>query len=197
VEGILKEGEVREFTLTDGEDQKFGLSILNHHTFSYVEDIDDECFKIRNLDGKLFMIDQGINCPSKISIKSPMKFRLLKDDYIDLGNDVLLQVTEATAHKQPKPNTSEVINIRYLETSYSKAGSEVMENPDNLIKDGETPHLQLTFQKGMMNGTVKNFAPPEGKWAENGYLIGRDKADKVHTRIHPGLDAVSRQHCYI
>lgn len=88
IEGILKQGEVREFTLHDGDDQRFGLSVLNHHTLAYIEDIDDEQFRIKNIDGKLYLIDQGITMPSKIKCVDNVKYRLIDGDYVDLGNEV-------------------------------------------------------------------------------------------------------------
>jgi hypothetical protein len=81
-----------------------------------------------------------------------MKYRLQEGDYIDLGNEVLFEVEKATFHNLPKPNSSKVINIRYLDESDSKAGSEIMSKAENLIKEGETPKLKLVFKSDNMHG---------------------------------------------
>lgn len=197
MDGILKKDEVREFTLSYGEFQNFGASILCHHTLAYIEEIDDDQFRVKNINGKLYLIDQATTMPSKIKCVENVRYRLIDGDYVDLGNEVLFQVTTAKGHKNPMlPNSETVKNIRYLDEGVSKAGSEIMQHPQNFIEEGEQPQLVITFRGGLMNGKEKAFHVPDGKWVEKGFLIGRDKS-KVFFQTHPKLDSISREHGWI
>ncbi len=149
--GILHKGDTREISIEDGQEVRFGRSVLSDVVIPLREDaLDDLSFTIYNRNGNLYIVDQSTMLePTRIKCELNVKYRINAQDYISLGLDQDIAIMVASAKKLPpvEPekdlgNGKTYINIRSVPEGVSKKLTEQLLNEDSISSE---PMLRLEY----------------------------------------------------
>lgn len=118
VAGILKKGDKKEIEIPDGKIISFGKDPLCDVQI-LAEDIDNRQFSIFNFNGKLYLVDESNEFPTRIKVLQGKSYRLNEGDFINIGLEQDLLVLKSTTKNPPHASTNDIINIRYAEPEVS------------------------------------------------------------------------------
>lgn len=121
-EGVLKKDEERKIVFEDGAIKSFGKD-PSCDFYIPLEDLDLKQFSIYNRDGVLYLIDESNEFPTRIKVQPGLNYRLNVGDFVSIGLDQDVYVSEATSEKLPSQGDDKNINIRYVPEGVSKAAS--------------------------------------------------------------------------
>jgi hypothetical protein len=104
-----------------------------------------------NYNGKLYIVDQSNNYPTRIKVEPGKKYVINKGDFISFGLKQDLLVFDCKNEKIPIPSDDTHINIRYCEDGISDMLTRYIKSDDRV---GTSPYLKLEGMKGEDNGKI-------------------------------------------
>ena len=149
------------------------------------EDIDHKQFSLFNFNGKIYIVDESNEFPTRIKVLPGRSYRLNEGDFVNVGLEQDLLVLEASAKIAPGKGDDKNINIRYAEPGVSKILDDYLKQSDHIAEDQPVLRLEPmdTDLEEICEGDL-NKEKNIGRVNTNDYVIEYEGVSRDHCKVY-------------